>query len=84
MAHLKTKVPGTLWLAVGMDGDHHLMVVGWGLCSPENKEEWKIFQQGLCQQYSMELVDPNGFFFSFQIARREAWNPLQRYLDHLA
>ena len=64
MAHLKTKVPGTLWLVVGMDGDHHLMVVGWGLCSPENKEEWKIFQQGLCQQYSMELVEQIFFFLS--------------------
>ena len=61
MAHLYTKIPGNLWLAVGMDGDHHLMLVGWGICSPEKKEEWKIFQEGLKQQYGAELLEERFF-----------------------
>ena len=31
MAHLGTKVPGNVWFAVGMDGEHWLMVLRWGL-----------------------------------------------------
>ena len=56
---LKKVNPGTI--AVGMDGDHHLMLVGWGICSPENKEEWKIFQEGLKQQYGAELLEERIF-----------------------
>ena len=63
LEELKKVYPGTK-IAVGMDGDHHLMLVGWGICSPENKDEWKIFQEGLKQQYGAELLEQTIFFFT--------------------
>ena len=65
---LKKVNPGTI--AVGMDGDHHLMLVGWGICSPENKDEWKIFQEGLKQQYGAELLEER----IFSITDRQKWS----------
>ena len=31
--------------AVGMDGNHHLMLVGWGICSPEARKSGKFPKQ---------------------------------------
>ena len=38
-----------------------IMLVGWGIYSPENKEESKIFQEGLKQQYGAELLEERIF-----------------------
>jgi hypothetical protein len=53
-----------LWLAVGMDGNHHLMLLGWGLCSVENKTEWQIFQTALRQHYGPDLLAEKVVFIS--------------------